>query len=379
MVIIQSLHLPSALLRLCLLTAGFALATGVPARSAWAGDQEMRANAIYKEAKDRFDAKEFAKSLDLATQAERIYPHPAITLLKGRAMRAVGKLREAETALRAVKEHLDQLPKPLLKILTDELLAVSEEMRKKGELVIDVQPSEARLFVDGTDAEIPYGRWLLPGKHNVEAGLPGKKPLVREVELKAGDTTELKLDLRQKDGRLVIVVPGGLKGVEVRIDGRKVEVEEAVRVGDRVPARSIEPGTHEVTCKRGMTQVGRAIDVPSDAEVAVRCDGLEAGAEGAANTMKAVGWGGVAVGTGILGYGLYGLGSYVSDLNDGREIKGTNKHWLGSTLSLVGVGTAVASYLLFVREPDRAASADQYKASSSAGDAIAATARAPQP
>ena len=65
----------------------------------------------------------------------------------------------------------------------------------------------------------------------------------------------------------------------------------------------------------------------------------------------AAGWGGVAVGAGIMGYGLYGLGSYASDLSDSRGVASTNKHWLGSTLTLVGAGTAVASYFLLLREP----------------------------
>ncbi len=343
-------NLRGLLVSTALLAATLLGATAIRPSTAWAGDNEERANAIYKEAKSRFDNREFPKAVELATQAERIFPHPAITLLKGRALRAVGKLREAEEAYKAVREKLNQLPKPLLHTLTDELLAVSEEMRKKGELKVEVQPLEARLFVDGSDAENPFGRWLLPGKHTIEAGLPGKKPVVRDVELRAGDTTELKLDLRQKDGRLAIVVPGGLKGVEVRIDGRLVDIEEGVRAGDKVPTRTLEPGTHEVSCKRGVKQVGRAIEVPPDAEVAVRCEGLEGGMDAAGAGMKAVGWGGVAVGTGIMGYGLYGLGSYVSDLQDSRGIASTNKHWLGSTLTLVGAGTAAASYFLLLRD-----------------------------
>ncbi len=338
-------------LRWLLLVLAMASATLLASATAWAGDTEERANNIYKEAKIRFDNREFPKAVELATQAERIFAHPAITLLKGRALRAVGKLREAEDAYKAVREKLNQLPKPLLHTLTDELLAVSDEMRKKGELKVDVQPSDARLFVDGTDAEIPFTRWLLPGKHNVEAGLPGKKPLVREVDVKAGDSVEVKLDLRQKDGRLVVVVPGGLKGVEVRVDGHVVDIDEAVRVGDKVPTRTLEPGTHEVSCKRGVKQVGRAIEVPSDGEVAVRCEGLESSVDAGGANLRTAGWGGVAVGAGIMGYGLYGLGSYASDLSDSRGVASTNKHWLGSTLTLVGAGTAVASYFLLLREP----------------------------
>ncbi len=327
-----------------------ALVSALAATPAWAGESEVRANAIYKEAKDRFDAKDFEKAADLAEQAERIFGHPAITLLKGRALRALGKLREAESAYKVVREGLAQLPKPLVKVLTDELLGTGEEMRQKGELKVTAEPASARAKLDGTDIPLPFVKWIGPGRHKVEAGVPGKRAVTREVEIKVGETVDLRINLNEKEGRLIVVVPNGLKGALITIDGAIYEIEDAQRLGDRAPPKIVEPGKHSVVCVRDGRQVGVTVDVGSDQTVEAGCMGLEPPAS-AVSAGKAMGWGGVAVGTGLLGYGLYGLGSYLLvDVDDVRGIKSTNKHWLGSTYAIVGAGAAVASYLLLVRD-----------------------------
>lgn len=326
--------------------------------TAWAGDAETRANAIYKEAKDRFEAKDFDKALELVTQAERIFAHPAITLLKGRALRAVGRLREAEEALKVVRDNLSQLPKPLVKVLTDEVLAVSEDMRKKGELVLQIEPSDARVTLDGVEVPANVQRWLAPGRHQIEATASGRRTVTREFELRAGDTTEVKLNLLQRDGRLAIAVVGGLQDVEVRLDGTLLELDAAVRLGDRVAPRDVSPGVHEVVCRKQGKQVGVQVKVAADATVEARCEGLPLPAQAAGAGRKAVGWSGVAVGAGLFGYGVYGLGSYLgSDLGDPRGIKSTNKHWLGSTYTVVGATAAVLSYLFLLRDEPATASA----------------------
>lgn len=343
--------LPRAVQRALALTcSAVVLASGLVATPAWAGDAEVRANAIYKEAKDRFDAKEFDKAADLAEQAERIYGHPAITLLKGRALRALGKLREAEAAYKVVKDGLAQLPKPLVKILTDELLGTGEEMRQKGELKVIAEPASARAMLDGADIPLPFTKWIAPGRHKVEAGVPGKRPVTRDVEIRIGETAELNINLNEKEGRLIVVVPSGLKGALITIDGAIFEIDDAKRLGDRAPPKMVEPGKHSVVCMRDGRQVGVTVEVGSDQTVEAGCMGLEPPAT-AFSGAKAAGWGGMAVGTGLFGYGMYGLGSYLLvDMDDPRGVKSTNKHWLGSTYALVGAGAAVASYLLFVRD-----------------------------
>lgn len=322
------------------------------AANAGQADNENKANSLYKDAKDKFDARDYDKALDMSEQAEKLFPHPMIVLLKGRILRQMGKLREASAVLKQVKVQAAQLSKPALLVLNDELVGVSDEMRVKGELVVQVEPADARVAVDGTEVKMPYARWFTTGKKRIEAGAPGRKTVVREVELTSGATSEVKINLDRQDGRVVVIVGGGLRGVDVRIDGAPLEIADAQRVGDRAPAKSVEPGQHEVMCLRGDHQVGSKVDVPPGGQVEVRCDGLEPPAGGG---KKAAGWGGVAVGAGIFGFGAYNVSYYAYKTSSGfvEKVPEGSVSRLSGGIGYATVGALVgaASWFLLVRDP----------------------------
>ena len=323
-------------------------------------DSEARANALYKEAKEKYDARDYDRSFELAEQAEKLFNHPIITLLKGRALRQQGKLREAEFTFKQCKNLAAQLSKQALHVLTDELIGVSDEMRAKGELVIAVEPiGDARVQLDGTEIKVPYNRWFVPGKHKIEAAGAGRKTVTREVEVTAGASAEVKINLDRRDGRLTVVVPGGLRGVDVRIDGKSLEIAEALRIGDRTSAATVDPGLHEVVCVRGDRQVGSKVEVGADAQVDARCDGLEP--QGGFAPKKLAGWGGVAAGAGLLGFGAYNMSYYAYKTNSGFVERvpegGISRLTGGLGYAVVGTAVGVVSWLLFVREGDGAQSA----------------------
>lgn len=339
----------AAALRAVLLTGALLLAT--TAQAADPSDQ-VRANAIYKDAKDRFDTGEFQRSFELAVEAERLFPHPAITLMKARALRKLGRLREAAEAFK--KADSPQLPKPLVRPLADERALLADEMHIKGELVIEIQPANAVVSVDGDTQKGGFAKWLLAGKHRIEAVAPEFKPVVRTVELTPGDTVRIKLDLQKQGGTLMVVVDGGLKGVDILVDGKLLDIPPANRLGDRSPALPMAIGKHEVTCARGAQRVSRVVQVDIDAVIDARCDGI---APPSMSAGKAAGWGGVAVGAGIFGYAAYGLGSYFlvdkqdPRFDDPRYEVTTNKTWGGPLYLVGGIAVSVASYLFLVREP----------------------------
>ena len=64
------------------------VALSLPISGAWAAgdDKQVRAQAKYNEAKDRFAADDFQRAAELATEADALFFHPAIVLLKGRAL-----------------------------------------------------------------------------------------------------------------------------------------------------------------------------------------------------------------------------------------------------------------------------------------------------
>ena len=327
----------------------------VCAPAAWSAEPSgdpARANSIYKDAKERFEAGETQKALELATEAERIFPHPSITFLKGRVLRRLGRLHDADEAFQAADSP--QLPKALHRPLDEERKSLAEEMQQKGELRVLVQPPNARVKVDGEVRTGTFQSWVDVGRRRVEISAPGHQAVVRSVEVQAGETSEITVVLQAMGSAIIVVVPGGLRGVEVLVDGIALDLGDGTDVGDRSQPQPVAAGTHSVVCSRGDKRVVKSVEVGTGVEVDVDCSKLSGGSLGAL-PVKAIGWGGVGVGALVMGYGAWGLGSYyLSDADDPRGVKSSNKQWLGSVYAVTGAAAGVLSYLLLVRPADAA-------------------------
>jgi hypothetical protein len=326
----------------------------------WAAEPpEARANAIYKEAKDLFEGNDFQGALDKVEQAERVYPHPAILLLKGRILRRLGKLKLAEAALQAADSP--QLPKPLVKTLADERDALSDDFGRKGELVVVLtggasSRSDVTLSVDGVVVDGKrFERWILAGRHEVEATAPGSKTWARTVDVTAGKSVTVEVELDTDAGRLTVTVPGGLRGVEIDLDGLAVAIPDGVRVGERT-SLSISPGSHEVVCRGPGGESRHKVEAQTGRNVTVICDGVAA--SGPSTASKVVGWSGVAVGSGLLAYGLYNLAYYAAETSSGNvEVVGdgplaVSRSTGGAIYAATGAVTGVLAWWLFLRSPD---------------------------
>ena len=348
MIVAQSLK------QLAKLTLHAVLALSLGATPAFAADPnaEARANSIYKDAKERFEAGDLAKSLSLVKQAEGLFAHPAIVFLRGRVLHKMARLREADEALRLADSAA--LPKPLQKPLADERLEVAEEMRAKGELLLTVDPDTARVTIDGEDVRLDSVGWLSPGKHRIEAAAPGFQPMVRDVQIPTGESATATLRLIPVAGSLVIVVPGGLRDAEVRLDGLLVELKAGETLGDRTPPMHVQAGPHRVVCNRGSEESAHDVEVSASGATEVTCTDI---APSTGTARKVVGWTGVAAGAGLVGVGAYGLLSFfLVDAKDARysdpryEVS-HNKVIFGSTYAALGVAVGVCSWLFLLRDP----------------------------
>jgi len=336
---------------------GFALCACVaaPAWSAEPAGDPGRANAIYKDAKERLEAGDTQKALELATEAERIFPHASITFLKGRVLRRLGRLHDAEEAYRTADSP--QLPKALHRPLDEERKSLAEEMKAKGELRVLVQPANARVKVDGEVRTGTFQAWLDAGRRRVEIAAPGHQAVVRSVEVQAGETSEITVVLQPMGSSIVLVVPGGLRGVEVLVDGIALDLADGSDIGDRSQPQPVAAGKHSIVCSRGDKRVAQSVDVGPGVQTEVDCGKVGRRGLGAL-PVGAIGWGGVGVGALVMGYGAWGLGSYyLSDADDPRGVQTTNKKWLGSVYALSGAATGVLSYFLLVRPAAAAKSA----------------------
>ena len=312
---------------------------------------EAHANGIYKEAKDRFEAGDLAKALSLVKQAEAVFAHPAIIFLRGRVLHSMARLREADEALRLA--DVATLPKPLQKPLADERLAVSEEMHSKGELLLTVDPDTARVTIDGEDVRLDSIGWLSAGKHRVEAAAPGYQPMPRDVQIPAGESATLALRLAPVAGSLVIIVPGGLREAEVRLDGLLVELSAGEKLGDRTPPMHVQAGSHRVVCARGTDESAHEVEVSANGVTEVTCTDI---APSTGTARQVLGWTGVGVGAGLVGAGAYGLLSFFlvdakdPRYSDPRYQVSHNKVIFGSTYVALGVAAGVCSWLFLLRD-----------------------------
>ncbi len=312
---------------------------------------EARANAIYKDAKERFDAGDLTKALSLVRQAEGLFAHPAIVFLRGRVLHKMLRLREADEALRAA--DTGTLPKPLQKPLAEERQAVTEEMRTHGELLLTVDPDSARVTIDGEDVRLDSVGWQTPGKHRIEAAAPGYQPMVRDVQVPTGESATATLRLVPVAGSLIIVVPGGLRDAEVRLDGLLVELKAGEKLGDRTPPMHVQAGAHRVVCSRGSDESAHDVEVSASGVTEVTCSDI---APSTGTARKVVGWTGVGVGAGLVGAGAYGLLSFF--LVDAKDPKYSNPNFqvshnkviFGSTYAALGIAVGVCSWLFLLRD-----------------------------
>lgn len=344
---------------------GVAAGSFAPVEAVAAESAEVRANAIYKEAKDLFEGNDFAGALAKAEQAEKVYPHPAILLLKGRILRRLGKLRLAEAALRDADKP--ELPKPLAKTLADERDALSDDFGRKGELVVVLAESAGSgagitLSVDGVVVEDKrFERWILAGRHEVEATAPGRKAWARTVDVVAGKTVQVEVAMEDVAGRLVVVVPGGLQGVEIRVDGAPVRIAEGARLGERWSA-SVAVGSHEVVCSGPGGASRETVRVEEGGAATVTCNGV-AGQAASGTASKVVGWSGVAVGSGLFAYGVYNLAYYLAQSADGQvEVVGDSPLAMsrstgGALYAASGAAVGILSWWLFLRDASDARAA----------------------
>ncbi len=343
-----------------MLSLVFAIAPTV----AVAQDKESEANKLFVQAREKLAKNDAEGALELLDEAEKLFAHPAIQLLKAKTQREVGRLDDAASTLDRIPAA--KLPKPLKKVHDDEVAEITRLRGIQGRIAVRVEPPNAFVVIDGAQFRGGYDRWRTLGEVRIEALAPGHQPAVRTVTVVASSRVDLELKLQPLRGTVRVSVPGGMRGVEVRIDDKAQVIDDARRAGD-VAAFEVELGKHEVVCVRGDKSERHTVDVALGQTHAVQCE--QVGQPSSTGLRASIGWGGVAAGLGMAGYGTWGIASYFSDLETAKQngqIAQTNKHYGGALYLASGLAIGITSWLLFVREPAATESAALHPAPSAA-------------
>ena len=310
--------------------------------------RSSKANALFKRAKIALEAGDAEQGYRLVSQAATYFQHPAIFLLKAKSLRLLGKVADAQLVLRSIKTR--KLPKRLKTAYNEEKQALEDFRKSAGQLKLRVRPYTAQISANRITATGGMMRWFRAGTIAVKFSAPGYQTRVEQVKLRAGETESLSIQLQLAVGALTVDVAGGLKGVELLLDGKPMKVLSAESAGDRTSAE-VQAGEHKLTCRKGKKVEEHTFKLAVKQRLTVRCTELGGGVFTLRNTL---GWGGVAAGAAMLGYGAWGLQSYFADVEraeDNGLLVDSNKHYGGALYVVSGLAVGVTSYLLFVRKP----------------------------
>ena len=176
-----------------------------PAAVAQAVDDNTRntARSLAGEGKEAFDAKNYARAVDLFHRAFALVPAPTIALYEAQALVKLGRLVEAEEAyMRAVRTKLDAHASEQFRV------AVQDAERELGELqpripkatIVVTGPGAAAaelvVELDGKPlqaAVLGVGMPVDPGKHVVLAVADGGEPAIVNFEISEKEQRRLEI------------------------------------------------------------------------------------------------------------------------------------------------------------------------------------------
>jgi len=331
------------------LLAAIVLCTAVDAEAA----DPAKAKALIAQARAAAKAGKLEDAIAKLKQAQQHLDHPAILFAQARVYTRMLRLDMAAAALDKAESDFE-LPRKLKGAVDKQRGVIKGLMQKYGQLRVTVKPATAVVTIDGTKHEGGFDKWVEPGKRRIEIAAAGYAPAVRPATVELGKLAEVKVVLRELTGTLKIVVPGGLKGVQVMIDGKEAEIGDAERAGD-IARVEVPGGAHEVVCVRGKKRDSKVLKVVINEATQVRCEGVALGVGGG---RQAMGWGAVAVGALLAGLGTYHINGYFADVAQTEvggkwqgHIASMDRAYGGTAFLVSGVAIGVTSYLLLLREP----------------------------
>jgi hypothetical protein len=117
-----------------------------------------------------------------------------------------------------------------------------EAVQRQGTLALSAEPTSAELTLNGNQiGRGPVRTPLPPGEHVIGAAAEGYRPARRELTIEAGQTREIRFDLQEATGKLVVVaVPDDAR---IQVDGRAE--------GRGSILKSVSPGQHKVSVRAG--------------------------------------------------------------------------------------------------------------------------------
>lgn len=222
-----------------------ALALSLTTASAAAQDAEepmkTAAKALYNEARDARKSDDFATCYAKATAALSIHKHPSIAALVGDCGVGAGKYRDGAEKLSFFFDSGETIGSPEL---IAHLKSRLEEAKKHvATVTVSVSVPDATCEVDGVRLDkVPSTVFLDAGSHAFEARHPKHVTDTRQVDLTAGTTLSIQLELAPlpeapppppppSEPTMTYLIGAGVSGV-VAVGGMALMIASAVLHGE---------------------------------------------------------------------------------------------------------------------------------------------------
>ena len=138
--------------------------------------------------------------------------------------------------------------------------------RSAPHVILTSKPAGAAIAIDGGSPVLtPWSGDLAPGKHQLEASLPGYLPETREVEARANRDQEVSFALEREKGPAQVSVLTEPPGAEVSVDGTAAGTTPLDK------PLELAPGEHQILARRaGFKSVAQAVTVDQGQELSLR-------------------------------------------------------------------------------------------------------------
>ncbi|MBX3249304.1 MAG: tetratricopeptide repeat protein [Myxococcales bacterium] len=183
-----------------------------------------------------FNAGDFAAARRIWGEARTIWPNPRIYRLLGRVAQQLGDYPEAVRMYRLALTAPDAgnpLDPPRRRELEEALLPDVE--RRVGELLLERDPADAVVEIDGEPVRADAPVLLAPGTYTLVARRPGFEPLERGIEVRAGSREPVRVALSrlagEASGESEAAAPPATDGPSPTLPAASSEAVERPRVG----------------------------------------------------------------------------------------------------------------------------------------------------
>ncbi|MEP6653813.1 MAG: PEGA domain-containing protein [Myxococcales bacterium] len=183
------------------------LAQIVAAKPALDAKEKAKAQNLLREGTALFERGDHAGALEKFQSAYGTYPSPKILFNIGEADRALA--RDVD-ALEVLQRFLSEAPDAPVESRTEARRTVTDLTAKLGRITVDCRTAGAEITVDGRQvgaAPLVKPVWATPGHHQVAVRHAEFLPAIEDVEVTAGRTRTLTLELRPAAKQVNLAAP----------------------------------------------------------------------------------------------------------------------------------------------------------------------------